>query len=179
MTDDRPAAAPDLPMTLQGSSLYERAAEAYPEPFRSEVMASVRPIEREAQSSPIGDTTIEHRRERARPTPEPAPAHEALRDHTPTLWLNDPITPIHCSCGLKDHMAGWWAHIKVGVVERAAPADLLSVEDWIAAIKEMAVRGTEGHTPANDWITVAVVEAILRGTHPLSGRASSRGAPTP
>lgn len=37
-----------LPVTVQGRALYERAEEAYPEPWRSEVMATVHRIEKEA-----------------------------------------------------------------------------------------------------------------------------------
>ena len=37
-----------MPRTEQGRALYERAEEAYPEPWRTEVMATVRRIEEEA-----------------------------------------------------------------------------------------------------------------------------------
>lgn len=40
----------ELPTTRQGRALYERAEEAYPEPWRTEVMATIHRIEEEARS---------------------------------------------------------------------------------------------------------------------------------
>lgn len=44
-----------LPTTQQGAALYERAEADYPEPFRSEVMATIHRIEKEAREGSDDD----------------------------------------------------------------------------------------------------------------------------
>ena len=115
----------------------------------------------------------------ARPTPEPAPAPD-LTQHRPTLWPNDTITPIHCSCGLRDHMDGWWAHLRVEVVEpmlRAAPADLLSVEALDVEILAAAIYNCDLVNPVTFHVETVDTEAARIAAEYARLRASSRGAP--
>lgn len=48
-------------------------------------------------------------------------ALQRLRGHTPTAYPDGPHGElIHCACGYRDHMGGWWAHIVVDVIEHQA-----------------------------------------------------------
>jgi hypothetical protein len=43
---------------------------------------------------------------------------ERAKRHTPRLYEADPHgSQIHCSCGIAFHIAGWWAHLTVEVLE--------------------------------------------------------------
>jgi hypothetical protein len=46
-----------------------------------------------------------------------------IKKHVPSLYPADPHgSQIHCRCGIAFHMAGWWAHLTVEVIELGTDA---------------------------------------------------------